>query len=385
MTREEYTAQRDEMLSNMQLAIDSNELENAKSIKEGVEKLDAEFAIKSEARANLQALENAVEVPEIVQTNSKLEENLNMEEKIYNAASVEFKNAWLKEMARNAKGDYLVGAPTVEEQNAYTFTTANTPAVVPTEIVNRIIELVESKAPIYADATKSGMVSGFGVPRHTSIDAGDAAVTAEGVANADEQDTFDLLALDGVEIKKHVKITRKMSFQSIEAFEDWVVQHLADRIAVAKENRILSQLDTTTYGIAAANVLTSQTYDDATIRSIFALIKGNGTKVVYANGATIWNHLFGILDGDDRQLFIPSSMDDPTVQGRIYGAVVKQDDNIADNTIYVGIPTQILANDFDALSTARDMNIETWVTTISGYSLFDAGLENPLSFVKASF
>jgi hypothetical protein len=32
-----------------------------------------------------------------------------------------------------------------------------------------------------------------------------------------------------------------------------------------------------------------------------------------------------------------------------------------------------------------DVNATTWVTTVSGYTLFDAGLENPLAFVKATF
>lgn len=384
MTHEEYIEQRNELIVSMQDAIDHNELESAKNLETAISELDANYAMVAEVRANLQALEDNVEVPEITQNNTEIGEK-SMEEKIYNASSVEYKNAWLKEMARNAEGKYLVGTPTVEETNAYTHTTGNTGAVVPTEIVNRIVELVDSQAPMYADATKSGMTKGFGVPRHKSVVAGDAAATAEGVANDDEQDTFDLLPLDGVEIKKHVNITRKMEFQSIDAFEDWVVNHLAARIAVAKETKIISQLNNATYGIAAANKLTSQTYADSTIRQIFSQIKGQGAKVVYANGSTIWNDLFGIQDGENRQLFIPSSMDDPTVQGRIYGAVVKQDDNIPDDTVYVGIPAAILANDFDALSTARDMDIKTWVTTISAYSLFDAGLENPLSFVKASF
>ena len=384
MTRTEYQEQRDKLLDDAQAALDSNNLDAVAEINASVEKLDADFAAIIEANANIQALENKVEVPEITIVDTKMEDD-KMEERIYNAASVEYKNGWLKEMARNAEGKYLIGEPTVEERNAYVHTTSNTGAVVPTEVENRIIGLVESQAPLYADAKKSGMTKGFGVPRHTVIVAGDAAATTEGVANADEQDTFDLLPLDGVEIKKHINITRKMEFQSIEAFEDWVVDHLAARIAVAKETQIIAALNDATYGIAAANKLTSQTYADSTIRQIFSQIKGQGAKVVYANSKTIWNELFGIQDGENRQLFIPSSMDDPTVQGRIYGAVVKQDDNIPDDVVYVGIPTAILANDFDALSTARDMDIKTWVTTISAYSLFDAGLENPLSFVKASF
>ena len=53
--------------------------------------------------------------------------------------------------------------------------------------------------------------------------------------------------------------------------------------------------------------------------------------------------------------------------------------------MFVGVPRSILANDFEALFIGRDTDVTTFVTTIGGYSLFDAGLENPLAFVKITF
>lgn len=312
-------------------------------------------------------------------------EERKMEEIKYNAQSPEYRTAWLKNIAQR-DGQKIFGEMTEVEQRAFTFTTANSGAVVPTETMNRIVELVESMAPMYDDATKSGMAKGFGVPRHKAIVAGDAAATDEGVANADEQDTFDLLALDGVEIKKHVEITRKMQWQSIDAFEAWLTDHIAKRIAVAKETQIRARLDAVATGIAAANVLTAQTYTESTVRAILAKIKQSGTKVWYANTNTIWNGLAGIQDGNDRPLFVPSTTDsDPTVQGRIYGGEVKVDENLADNVAYVGVPASILANDFEALFMNNAIDPKTFKTIIAGYSLFDAGLENPLAMVKVTF
>ena len=307
------------------------------------------------------------------------------QEESFNASSPEYRSAWLKNMATR-DGQRLLGELTEVEQRAFTFTTANTGAVVPTETLNRIVDLVQSMSPMYDDATKSGMTKGFGVPRHTGITAGDAAATNEGVANADEQDAFDLLAITGVEIKKHVVISRKMEWQSIDAFESWLTQHIAKRIAVAKETQILTRLDAVATGIAAANKLTAQTYAETTVRSILAKIKEVGTKVWYANSNTIYNGLAGIQDGNDRPLFVPSTTDsDPLVQGRIYGGNVKVDENLADNVVYVGVPASILANDFETLFMQRNIDPKSFETIIAGYSLFDAGLENPLAFVKATF
>lgn len=306
------------------------------------------------------------------------------EQRELNADSPEYRRAWLKKLAVR-DGVPLFGELTEAENRAFTFTTANTPAVVPTEIMNRIVELVESDYPMYNDAAKSAMTSGFQIPRHKSIDAGDAAATNEGVANADEQDTFDYLPLSGVEIKKHLVISRKMKWQSIGAFEDWVVKHIAERIGVAKETRILAQLNDATYGIDAGNVNASATADDASIRAELAKIKGQGRKVVYANAYTIWNILAGINDGAGNKAFIPSPQADPVTQGVIYGMTVKLDDNLANKVMYAGIPGKLLANDFEALFINRAMDPKTFEDIIAGYSLFDAGLENPKSFVKVTF
>lgn len=312
------------------------------------------------------------------------------QKRTYTADSEEYRRAWAKNMAvfhdRTSGADIrLLGDMTVEEREAFTFTTANTGSVVPTVVMNRIIELVQSMSPLYDDATKSGMTQGFGVPRHTGITQGDAAATSEGVANDDETDTFDLVALTGVELKKHVKITRKMQWQSIAAFEDWLVQHISKRIAVAKETRILAQLNDTTPGIASGNKI-ARTYTDEAVREALAMIGENGSVRWYANKKTIYSGLAGIKDRNGRPLFLESTVsDDPKIKGRIYGAPVREDVNIPDNVAYVGVPASLLANDFEALFIGRDTDMTTFVTTIGGYSLFDAGLENPTAFVKITF
>lgn len=311
------------------------------------------------------------------------------------ASSAEYRSAWLKNIAVRS-GVSLFGDMTAEERVAYTTTTANSAAVVPTVIMNRIIDLVEAQCPMLEDATRTGMTSGFGVPRRKKITKGDAKGVKEGTANADdEQNEFDLLPLDGIEIKKHVVLSRKMKFKSIDAFEDWLVKELSDRIAVAKNTVIRARLDggapdggsvVAEAGIAAdTNVLTTKKYTDAEIRNVFSLLKGKGERVVYANSKTIWNGLAGIEDGNHVKLFVPSSMVDPVIAGRIYGATVKQDDAIADNVAYFGVKGQVLANDFDEMEIFSAIEPKTANDIKTAYSLFDAGLQNPCSFVKVTF
>ena len=116
-----------------------------------------------------------------------------------------------------------------------------------------------------------------------------------------------------------------------------------------------------------------------------SLIKVAGLKAVYANANTIWNGLFGIKDGDGKKLFVQDSTSDPLVQGHLYGAAVKQDDNLADNVAYFIVPAGLLANNFDELEIGTAVDPYTLNKIVTGYSCFDAGLENPQGAVKVTF
>ena len=91
----------------------------------------------------------------------------------YDANSPEYRSAWLKNLCVR-DGVHLLGEMTTEERDAFTHTTANSGAVVPTPILNQIIDLVEAEAPMYQDAEKSGLTQGFSIPRRKAITKGDA-------------------------------------------------------------------------------------------------------------------------------------------------------------------------------------------------------------------
>lgn len=305
-------------------------------------------------------------------------------EERFTAASPEFASAWWKELATDARGKKMFGDLTDVEKRAFTFVTTNTPEVVPTEVMDRIVELIDNDSPMYDDSQKSNMRFGFSLPRHKSITAGDAKNVTEGVANDDEQDTFDSLDLPGVEIKKHIVMSRKMEFQSIDAFKEWVLTHLAARIRVAKEKYLISQLGQTATGIETGNVLTAAALTDAELRKCLALLRGSGKRVLYANSDFIWNTLAGLEDEGGDKLFIPSAMNDPIVEGRVYGTIVKRDSNIPDDTFYIGYPNKILSNEFILFDITPQIEDKTLNKIFVGYSLFDGGLEDPKAFVKWS-
>lgn len=311
-------------------------------------------------------------------------------------ASEEYRHGWLRSIAVDDHGNHMFGELSEEEQRAFTFTTANTGSVVPTITQNRIIDRLRHEAPMLADATVTAINQGFAIPVRTAIAAGDAAPVAQDAANSDEQDTFTLITMTGVDIKKHIVMTRRMQFQSIDAFEDWLVSDIYRRIMVAKEAVIRARLDGSAPSasdaanngvkIASGNVLTGQQYTDAVIRSILAKINEPGQVVVYANRYTIYNGLMSIKDTNDRPLFINSTVtDDPMIKGSIYGAAVKEDVNLSNNVAYFGVKGAIHANNFAPLEVTPAIEPKTANRIWTGSEIFDAGLENPEAFVKVTF
>ena len=312
-------------------------------------------------------------------------------------ASAEYRSAWLRSIAVDADGKHIFGEMNDAEKRAFTFMTTNTTAVVPVETQNRIVDRLRHEAPMLDDATISAITNGFAIPVRTAIAAGDAAVVGQAAANDDEQDTFVLITMTGVDIKKHAVMTRRMQFQSIDAFEDWLVEDISKRITVAKERVIIARLDGTAPAtgesvnanvkIDAGNIMSGNTvtYSDAVIRSIMAKIDEPGQVVVYANRYTIFNGLAGIEDGAGHKAFIMTPQDDPTIKGVIYGAVVKEDVNLDNNVAYFGVRGAVKANNFAPLEVTPAIEPKTANRIFTGSEIFDAGLENPKAFVKATF
>lgn len=313
----------------------------------------------------------------------------NAEPRKYDASSPEYRDAWLREMASIPDGTrrtYMFGEPTVEQRAAYTITTTNTGEVVPTDIMNEIVELIEADAPLYADAYPTSFAHVCEIVQHTGIKHGDADETDEGGTNDDEENEFNVIELTGKEIKKHVELTRKMEIQSIDAFRSWLVREIADRMKVAIEKLCYKRLIEGTNtgakaGIVAENKL-SGTLDDAEVRRCFSLLYGDGARAVYANQFTIWNVIADITTEDGKKAFIPNAMEDPIIQGRLYGAPVKKDDTLADNVIWFGYPKMLQVNDFEQINIMDEVEVKSRKHVYSGYAIVDAGLRNPKSFAQ---
>lgn len=280
----------------------------------------------------------------------------------------------------------------MEQRAAFTVTTSNTDKVVPVELKNEIISLIDNSTALFSDVTRDTIPGQYELVRHKSITKGDAVKTAEGAAPTDEeQNVFDRITLTGDEIKKTVKLSRKMMVQSLDSFRTYINREVSARCGVAGDKIVLAKLVDSTLGMAAGNkinVAKAGTLTKADVMKALSLLKTYGNPAakgvrIYANQSTIWNQIAAIEDATKRSYFIDERDDDPTVKGRIFGSIVKLEDNLEDGVIMLGYPDLFRSNLFDGpVVEAVTLPDGSWNTAINGYMLYDGGLAVPESFVQ---
>lgn len=280
----------------------------------------------------------------------------------------------------------------MEQRAAFTVTTGNTSSVVPVELQNEIISLIDNSTALFSDVTRDTIPGQYEFVRHKAITKGDAAKTTEGAAPADEeQNEFQRITLTGEEIKKTVKISRKMMVQSLDSFRTYINREVSARCGVAGDKIVLAKLVDGTLGMASANkinVAKTGTLTKADMMKALSLLKTYGNPAakgvrIYANQSTIWNQIAAIEDATKHSYFVDEKDEDPTVKGRIFGSLVKLEDNLADGVIMLGYPDLFRSNLFDGpIVEAVTLPDGSWNTAINGYMLYDGGLAVPEGFAQ---
>lgn len=296
--------------------------------------------------------------------------------------SPEFKRAWLKMMARHpGTGQMLLGDLTDVEKLAYTFTTTEAANFIPTGIQLGIVDSIRDKFAILGDLAMTYFEGVVEFQQVTAVAAGDAASTSENTAAANNlQLTNAKVQMTGTEYRDSVKMSNKTRLQSIDQFETWLIDTLANRLGRAMNAGVFTQIDS---DVQAANVLTTSTTLDAQeVRQLHGMLRGGtGPRVVYANAFTIWNEIAAVVDSNGVEKFIASSQtDDPVLQGRLYGTLVKLDETLADSVFYIGYPETLKANMFEAPNVLSDLDVETREMLWAGYSLFECAMGDVRSF-----
>lgn len=290
----------------------------------------------------------------------------------YNAASPEYRTAFL----RNLLGEDM----SPEERAAFVHTTANTPNVLPTTMLNTIWDLVSTEHSIMGDITiyRTGTI--LEVVKHTAITQGAAKVVAENTANDDETNTFVKVTLSGKDFSKHVDISYAMERMSLDALEQYLTSEIARQLGAAMAADVVAQIGT---DMATGNKKTSakaNTVTFAELAGLFGSLARVSNVAVYAKRSTIYRYLVGMVDTSGRPIFQTTAQQGAA--GTILGATIKVEDAVADNVMLIGDPKKVVYNMVQDIMIESDRDIKKHVTTYSGYARGQGALIDGEAFAQ---
>ena len=163
--------------------------------------------------------------------------------KMYDVNSVEYRNAFLKDLQRKEL--------TVEERTA-----VSAAAVIPTLTLNKIYAKLEQTSVLYPFISKSMLPGYVSIPVENAKN--DAAWVAMGTAATDGADSFATVSLSAYKLIKTVEITADNLAASIDAFESFIVDALAKKIAKAVDAAICTgDGSSKATGLLASGVITN--------------------------------------------------------------------------------------------------------------------------------
>lgn len=371
MTLEEYKNKRETLLQAMQTMIDQGDMQDLEAKKQEIEDLDAAFEQAKNAQADLNALKGAAPVPEPLQQNAVLKAT--GAEKL-DAASPEYRNAFFKHLlGRDEEMTRL-------ENAAFTQTTENTPAPLPTTMLNKIWDLVSGQHVIMGDIKLYRTGTVLEVVKHTAIAQGKAKKVNEAQANEDEQNTFVKVTLAGHDFSKHIDISYAAAKMSVNALERYLTDEIAAGLGEAMADDVVAAIQS---GINAANKVNTAENEAVSygeLAKLFGKLKRVNNMVLYATRATIYNYLVSMVDTTGRPIFQPNVQ--AGAQGVLLGAVIKVEDSVGDNVILVGDPKKVTYNMVQDIMLETDKDIKKHVHTYSGYARGQGALIDDLAFAQ---
>ena len=288
-----------------------------------------------------------------------------MENRTFTTASEEYRSAFLKRLRRQDL--------TEVETRAFTFLTTNTTAPLPEVMQNRIIDLIGESHPIVADVYSLNSGSAITIPVGKSI-AADAGKSAEGEAANELEITFDDVALAGDDFTANVKLSYKMLHMAIDAFEDYLITKIAERLGaklaadiVAKIKEKMNNANKVAAGITYANICAG-----------FGALKRVGSVVIYGTRETIFNKIVGMVDSQKRPIFQQPIT--ASAAGVLLGATIKYEDAMGAGELMIGDPKKYLQNVVAPITIENGKDLDNHKVVFSGYTCQEGTLTDDKAF-----
>ena len=349
--------------------------EERKAIQEKIER-------RKEIMANIVSGEGTIITDFIPNKEERKFENMTKEEIL---ETPEYRSAFLKR---------LLGKPLTEaEERAYTSADNSAGAVIPTLTASELFDKMVAIAPMIDEITLLRVAGNVKFAIENVRDA--ATKHTENAAVTPAGDSLAYVTLAGYEYIKVIRISKTVQTMSINAFENWLTDMLAEDIAVAIENDIINGdgvsgpkgVEYAATWVADENLIEyvnggSPSYDNVMdMIAALPLRYHSGAKFL-CNSKFLYGKLAKIKD-DQKQPILVKDMANG-LQFRIMGFPVLLSDKVADGVMYFGNFKKIVGN------LAQDVTVES--STQSGFlnnsidfrgtAIFDCDIALPDAFIK---
>lgn len=231
MTHEEYVKKRNDLIEQAQNMINDGNVEDANGIMDQVKDLDTQYQTEATASANLAALQgNQIEPQAPVAPQNAHTGNVDGASTDDPTNTMEYRMAFM---------DYVLNGHAMNVSTVTTTTEGG--AVIPTVLVDRIIEKLLATGMILPRVTQTAYKGGVSIP--VSLVKPTAEWVAEGAdATGTKLDVkkANMVTFSYYKLKCKVAITLEMDTMSISSFENMIVNNVSEAMTYALENAIIN-------------------------------------------------------------------------------------------------------------------------------------------------
>lgn len=324
---EEYQKLRNDLLASAQAAIEAGDNDAFEAKTKEVNELDAAWDVFARQQADLNALKGASKAPLAMVQNTAVQ----------NDGDMEYRKAFM---------NYVLKGTPIKMQNGtdYQTTTSDVGPVIPTTIMNRIVELIESNGNILAKVTRTAFKGGVKVPVSSAKPT--AVWLAERAGgNTQKMDVSGSVVFAYYKLKVSVAVSLIVENVTLDIFEKTLAANIAEAMVRALEDAIINGTGTgQPKGIlaetAAATIeadVTPSTGDGVTYATLLAM--EGALPTAYENGAEwvmnkkfFYNYIQAIVDSNGQ----PIARVDAGIDGKLVHTIFGRPVNFTD---HMAVPT----------------------------------------------
>jgi len=289
--KEKYLAERQALMDNAAALIAEGKVVEANAVMASIEKLDVDFENACLAQANLNAMVGKTKITNIQNVGGSVEgrvlETLEVNavvESIDMFNSIEYRKAF---MANVINGTAIPAKFTNADANTKT---SDIGSVIPTTVMEKIIEKLEAVGMILPLVTRTAYKGGLAIP--TSTVKPTATWVAEGVGSDKQKKTTSSVTFTYHKLRCAISVSLETDTMALAVFETTFINNVVEAMVKAQEQAIISGSGTgQPKGILAETVVSGQNVDIAAAGApaYGTLVDAEAALPLAYEGSAVWS------------------------------------------------------------------------------------------------